>query len=68
MNIVKRRLVEDWRQAHKWLSVQLAAGIAVLAEAQDQLPIVREYLPEGWVKYAALAVLAARLIKQGKAK
>lgn len=64
---IESRLVADWRQAHKWLTVQAAVVIAVLAEAQEQLPMVREFLPEGWVKWAALAVVVARLIQQGGA-
>ena len=65
---LESRLVDDWRKAHKWLTVWVAALIAVLAEAQDQLPLVREYLPDGWVKFAALAVIVARLYKQSKPK
>ena len=65
---LESRLVDDWRRAHKWLTVWVAALIAVLAEAQDQIPFVREYLPPGWVKFAALAVIVARLYKQSQPK
>lgn len=56
------RLIPDWREAWRFLSVQLAAGTALLATAYDYLPAVREYLPEGWVKWAAILVIAARVL------
>lgn len=58
------RLIDNWRQAHKFLSVQIAALVAVLSLAYDYLPAVQQYLPQGWVKWAALAVILARVLHQ----
>ena len=57
-------LVPDWRQAWRFMSVQAAAALALLATAYDYMPAAREYLPEGWVKWAALVVIAARILNQ----
>lgn len=58
------KLIPEWKRAYQYLSVQAAAGLAVLSAAYEYLPAVKEYLPEGWVKYAALVVIAARIIQQ----
>jgi hypothetical protein len=58
------KLVPDWRDAWRFLSVQLAAAIALLAAAYDYLPVIRDYVPEGWVKWAALLVIAGRVLHQ----
>lgn len=59
-------LIEDWKQSWKFLSVQLAAALALLDVAYDYLPAVQSYLPEGWVKWIALSIIVARVIKQRK--
>lgn len=58
------KLIPDWRDAWRFLSIQLAAAIAVLAAAYDYLPVIRDYVPEGWVKWAALLVIAGRIMHQ----
>lgn len=58
------KLIEDWKQSWKFLSVQLAAALALLDVAYEYLPAVQSYLPEGWVKWIALAIIVARIIKQ----
>lgn len=58
------KLIENWRSAWRMLSVRVAALLALVAAAYDYLPALQTYLPEGWVKYAALLVIAARLVKQ----
>lgn len=63
---MKLKLIPDWRKAYRMLSVQAAALLALVAAAYDHLPTLQAYLPEGWVKWAALAVIAARIIKQDK--
>lgn len=63
---MKLKLIPDWRKAYRMLSVQIAALLALVAAAYDHLPALQAYLPEGWVKWAALAVIAARIIKQDK--
>ena len=59
-------LIEDWKQSWKFLSVQLAAALALLDVAYDYLPAVQSYLPEGWVKWIALSIIVARVIRQRK--
>lgn len=61
---MKVKLIEDWKQSWKFLSVQLAAALALLDVAYDYLPAVQSYLPEGWVKWIALTIIVARVIKQ----
>lgn len=63
---MKAKLIEDWKQSWKFLSVQLAAALALLDVAYEYLPAVQSYLPEGWVKWMALAIIVARTIKQRK--
>lgn len=63
---MKAKLIEDWRQSWKFLSVQLAAALALLDIAYEYLPAVQTYLPEGWVKWMALSIIVARVIKQRK--
>ena len=68
MNI---KLVEDWRQAWRWFSVQAmgvaTAFLAVWAVFPDDLKAV---LPAGWTKAIAIAVLliglVGRLVQQPK--
>lgn len=61
---MKVKLIDDWKDSWKFLSVQLAAALALLDTAYEYLPAVQTYLPEGWVKWIALAVIVARVIKQ----
>jgi len=61
---MKVKLIEDWKQSWKLLSVQLAAALALLDVAYEYLPAVQSYLPEGWVRWIALTIIVARVIKQ----
>lgn len=61
---MKIQLVENWRQAHKWLSVQLAALIGLLSLGLDYAPQLAQYLPQNWMKWAAVAFIVARVIRQ----
>jgi hypothetical protein len=61
---MKLRLIENWREAHRLLSVQLAALLGLISFAYDYLPAVQQYLPAGWVKYLATAIIVARIVKQ----
>lgn len=60
---VEKHLVDDWRRWHKWASIRWAALLLGLLELQDYLPRIKEYLPDGWVKYFAFAIIIARLLK-----
>ena len=57
-------LVDDVRKAWKFLSVQLAALLAILATAWEFVPAMQQYLDPAWVKYFALAMIVARVIRQ----
>lgn len=61
---MKVKLIDDWKDSWKFLSVQLAAALALLDTAYEYLPAVQTYLPEGWVKWIALAIIIGRVIKQ----
>ena len=61
---MKVKLIDDWKDSWKFLSVQLAAALALLDTAYEYLPAVQTYLPEGWVKWIALAIIVGRAIKQ----
>ena len=60
---MKIRLVEDWRQAWRWFSVQaiaiVTAFLAVWAVFPEDLKAV---LPAGWTKAVAIAVLLIGLL------
>lgn len=58
------RLIPDWRKAYRMMSVQAAIVLSLLATAYEYLPALQGYLPEGWMKWAALVVIVARLIQQ----
>lgn len=61
---MKVKLIEEWQKAYKLFTIQLAALLALLDVAYEYLPAVQTYLPEGWVKWFALAIIVARVIKQ----
>ena len=66
---VVARLVDDWKRAHTWLSVQFGALIAVAALLFDQVPLVHNYVPAGVYDKVMLVlgvlVILGRLKKQG---
>ena len=57
-------LINEWHKAWRYLTVQLAALLAVLATAWDYVPALQQYLDPAWVKYFALAILVARIVNQ----
>ncbi|MDR3323258.1 MAG: hypothetical protein LBS89_03540 [Zoogloeaceae bacterium] len=58
------KLIPDWRLAWRFSSIWLAAATALLSTAYDYLPAIREAIPDGWVKWAAIAIIAARIVHQ----
>jgi len=62
------KLIEEWKSAHKFLTVQLAAVLAAVTTAWEYVPEVKDYLDPAWVKWFAVAMIVARVIKQGEAK
>lgn len=66
------KLVEDWKQAWKWFSVQALAALVILPTVWAALPAdAKAFLPDGaepWILAAlALAGVVGRLIDQNKA-
>ncbi|WP_186115433.1 hypothetical protein [Burkholderia gladioli] len=72
---MKIQLIDDWRRAHKFGSVQLSAGLAAvfgagpaLFDAWRMVPDdLKDALPHGWAHWIATAgfllVLGARLLQ-----
>ena len=64
------RLVEDWKEAYKWLSVHIAAILTVINALQASVAQVSAFLTPTQLAYinAALgvAVIWGRLMAQGQ--
>jgi hypothetical protein len=58
------KIIDNWKQAHKFLTVQISTLLGMAAAAYEYFPAMREYFPEGWAKYAFAAIIVARLWKQ----
>lgn len=68
---MKLKLVEDWKKAYKWLSVQFMALLLVLPEAWQYVPPgVKEALPPHFLSGLSTAIVVAailgRMIHQGE--
>lgn len=61
-------LIDDWRRAWRLLSVQAAAVLVALELAGDYLPEIKEYLGDDFGKWAGLAIIVARVIRQTPAR
>ena len=65
---MKHGLVDNWRTAWRWLSVQIGVLLAASQEIYEQLQISREFIPPALFHHlmAGLAVLLilCRLKKQ----
>lgn len=61
---LKGLLIEDWKRAWRLSTIWLASLLGLLDLAGEYLPMMQNYLPQGWVKYAAAAIIVARLLKQ----
>lgn len=57
-------LIDDWKRAWRLLSVQAAAALVALELAGDYLPEIKEYLGDDFAKWAGLAIIVARIIRQ----
>ena len=69
------RLIEDWRRAHRFASVRLSGGAALLFGAGPALfdawravpDDLKDALPHGWARWIAtggfLLILAARMVR-----
>lgn len=63
---LRKRLVDDAHNWYKWSSTWILASIPLITAAQEEIEIVREYLPRWAVGLVAFAAFAARLYKQEK--
>jgi hypothetical protein len=68
MDKLKAHLIEDWRKAYTFLSVQLAALLVLLEVAYAYTAEITSYLPEHTRGYVAGALIAARVWSQAKVK
>jgi hypothetical protein len=57
-------LTDNLKTSYKLFSVQAAALVGMLAAAYDYLPVMKDYLPDGWMKYAVILIIAARMVPQ----
>lgn len=57
-------LIPEWKQAYKYVSVQLAALLTVLLSLEPLVPQITAYLPPHWAAYLSGAILLARVIQQ----
>lgn len=60
--------VEEWQKAHKWISVQISAGIGIAAILYESVPPMKEYLNSTLfhvlMAIAAVGVIIGRLKSQ----
>lgn len=61
---IKAHLVDDWHQAHTWLSVRLAVLLVILEGAYDYLPAIQGYFPPHWQGVIGVTIIMARIIQQ----
>lgn len=59
-------IIDEWKKCYRFLSVQATAITGILAISYEYIPEMKQYLPEGWFKYAVGAILLARVLKQNK--
>lgn len=66
MNTIKKHLIDDWKVAYKFLSLQLATLLVLLEGAYEFLPEIKGYFPDHWQGYIAGSIILARLWGQRK--
>lgn len=59
-------LIENWKSAYKYLTVQLATGLLLLSQAYEYLPMLKDYVPQNYVSFIALSIIVARIVAQPK--
>lgn len=64
INKIKSYLVNDWKAAHTWLSVQIAALIVFLPMLTTYMPELQAYLPANVYSWLGGLIILARIIKQ----
>lgn len=61
---MKFKLIENWKQAWKYISVQIAAVILFLPTLAPYMPEIMAYIPTNWYQILGGAILIARIVKQ----
>ena len=61
---IKSYLINDWKVAYKYVSIQLTALLGLIALAEPYMPQLQQYLPAKFVPIACLVIIAARVIQQ----
>ena len=59
-------MIQNWKKFYRMHSVQLAVALGVLAGLEPYVPMLASVLPAAWVPIAALLIVVARLVRQGK--
>lgn len=64
------KLIDDWRQAYRFVSMQcMALAVALQGAWEVMPPPLKDRLPDGWVTGISIALLVlgmvGRLVKQG---
>jgi hypothetical protein len=58
------KLIPNWRQAYRYVSVQLAALLTLLLSLEPVVPQITAYLPPHYAAYLSAAILVARIVQQ----
>ena len=61
-------LVEDWRAAYKWFSVQATALLGAITVVYEFVPAMQSYIPAPWFRGLMLAGIAAAIIGRLKSQ
>lgn len=61
MNI---KLIDNWKGAWKFVTVQIAAVILFLPTLLPYMGDIAQYVPHNWYQWLGGAILVARIIKQ----
>ena len=63
------KLVEDWKKAWKFLSVELAILSAAALQLYEQVPLFKQYIPDNvfhnLMTGIVVLIIVGRLIQQG---
>lgn len=60
----KLKLIDGWKNAWKYVSVQLAAVLVFLPELLPYMGDVALYIPSNYVQILGAAILVARIVQQ----
>lgn len=63
---MKNILIPNWKDSWSFLSVQMAALLALLDVAYEYLYVVQTYLPQHYVRWCALAIIVGRIVNQSR--